>query len=805
MIEGLARLFDAPDTIVIVSRLDDQRLVDVNPQFERLTGVPREEAIGRTAVELGLWRDERTRQVVMDQLLSRGWTAREPIAVRSRDGTFYDGLMSISLLRHDGERYVFALFQDVRRYDDPSSAQRRELESYRSLFGAAEVGVYRRWPEGRGLIDINPALVAMLGYETPEQIKAETGRNAKSFYVDAAHAASIHQTLKTQGRISRVRSLLRRRGGGSVWVSESAHAVYANDGTLLFYEGTIADISAEVAAQRALSQSEALYRSLVENSHDGVFLMQHGTILFCNDALARALDYTAAELVGTSYLARVAPEDLAAQQQRRAAREGGSLDAQLYEVHLLKRDGSRRLFEIRAGAVTFNGEPASIGTARDITEVNAQQARLAEAEERYRLALWGSGDQLFDWNLVTGVLAPISADETKEAGPAIPMPTAMGLEQYVHPEDFPAYYAAIEDHLAGRTEHFEAQYRLRSRSGGWKWKHARGLVVKRDANGKATRVSGTQKDIENFKRVEAELLALTQELEHRVERRTRELHEERLGLQASNLQLTAAIDELKRTQTELIDAEKMASLGRLVAGVAHEVNTPLGIGLTAISFLRDQLRTLGAALRGKLPPDEAESLLSPIEQAGAMAQNNMNRAADLVRSFKQVAVDQSTSNIRSVGVRDYLGGILQSLHPTLKKHGHEVAVECPGDLRMTSRPDALYQVIMNLVMNSINHAYAVGERGHLRIAARAEGDQIVLEYSDDGHGMDPSVAARIFEPFFTTKREHGGTGLGMHIVYNLVTAALAGRIALTTARGEGVRFEIVFPLRHPDAAGAPLM
>src|SRR5204863_1892918 len=104
------------------------------------------------------------------------------------------------------------------------------------------------------------------------------------------------------------------------------------------------------------------------------------------------------------------------------------------------------------------------GTARDITEVNAQQARLAEAEERYRLALWGSGDQLFDWNLVTGILQPISADEAKEAGPAIPMASAAGLAQYVHQDDFPAYYTAIEDHLAGRTEHFDAQYRLRSRS-----------------------------------------------------------------------------------------------------------------------------------------------------------------------------------------------------------------------------------------------------------------------------------------------------------------------------------------------------
>ncbi len=795
----LAQLFVDPDTIVVVSRLGDQCIIDVNATFERLIGIARADAIGRSAMDLGLWRDERARQVMFDMLAQRGTLVREPLAVRARDGSFYDALMSCEILEQDGEQYAFALFQDIRRYDDQALSLARELESFRSLFDEAEIGVYRRWPAGRGYVDVNPSLVAMLGYDSPEQLMAERRSDVASVYADPAHAAWVHRTLKQDGRISRVHSLLRRRDGTTFWVSESAHAVHGADGKVLFYEGTLADIGAAVAAQEALEQSERLYRSLVQNCRDGVFLMQHGMIAFCNEALARTLDFTSAELIGTSYLQRIDPADLPAQQRRLAAREGGSMDLQEFEVHLLKKDGSSRLFEVSAGAVIFRGEPASTGTMRDVTDLRAQQARLAEAEERYRNAIWGSGDRLFEWNMQSGVLTPVPTDPHRGIDVAVAMPGVAGLSGYVHADDLPAYMSAIEDHLAGRTEFFEATYRLRSRAGVWKWKLARGMIVARDEAGNPLRISGTQKDISRIKATETALLDLTRDLDARVQERTLELQEERRELEGANQQLTAAIGALQRTQDELIESEKMASLGRLVAGVAHEVNTPLGVGLTAISFLRDQLSVIARALALQMPPADVDALLGPVETAGAMTQSNLVRAANLVKSFKQVAVDQSTISIRSVDVRDYLDGILQSLHPTLKTRGHAVHIECASHLRMVSRPDALYQVVANLVMNSVAHAFPEGVAGTIRILAKVEANLLHLRYGDDGVGMDAQVAGRVFEPFFTTRRELGGTGLGMHIVYNLVTQALAGRIALATAPGKGVCFDMWFPLVHPDA------
>ena len=799
MIGNLARLFVSPDTMVILSRFRDQVIIDVNPGFEHLLGIPRAEAIGLTALELSLWRDERARRAMVDLLKQRGAVLREPIAIRARDGTYFDGLLSCEFVVHDDERYVFGLVQDIRRYDDQAQSHARELESFRSLFAETEIGVYRRWPGGRGFVDVNASLVAMLGFDSPEQLMSEQRNDVASAYADPAHFAWVHAALKKQGRISRIRSLLRRRDGSTLWVSESAHAVRSADGRVLFYEGTLADISAEIAAQEALEQSELLYRSLVENSRDGVFLIQHGEIAFCNEAMARALGYTEAELTGMNYLDNIDPEDLPAQQQRRAARESGSMDVQSYEVKLLRKDRSSRLFEVRAGAVMYRGEPASIGTMRDVTEVRAHQARLIEAEERYRSALWGSGDRLFEWNLESGTLSAIRTDPMRETDLDFAMPTAAGLADYVHPEDYPGYRQGIEDHLAGKTDYFEATYRLRTRAGGWRWKLARGMITARDAAGKPLRISGTQKDISKLKAVESALLDLTRDLDARVQDRTRELQDERRELEMANTQLTAAIDELRRTQTELIEAEKMASLGRLVAGVAHEVNTPLGIGLTAISFLRDQLAGIARALGLHLPPEQVEALVAPIESAGAMAQTNLMRAANLVRSFKQVAVDQSTSGIRAVDVREYIEGILQSLHPKLKQTRHKVQLDCDPGIQLVSRPDALYQVIVNLVMNSVTHAFPDTVAGTIRIQASIDGPTLQLRYEDDGVGMEAQVASRAFEPFFTTRRESGGTGLGMHIVYNHVTQALAGRIALTTTPGEGVRFDISLPLVHPDA------
>jgi signal transduction histidine kinase len=438
---------------------------------------------------------------------------------------------------------------------------------------------------------------------------------------------------------------------------------------------------------------------------------------------------------------------------------------------------------------------------RAATRTRAQEA-LRESEERLSLALWGSGDVLLDWDLDSGTMRRLGGD--RSGADADGIVDVEGLAKLMHRDDFPAVREALQAHLAGHTDHFEVVYRELTPAHDWPWKLVRARVVARDARGRPRRFSGMQQDITILKTVEKELRDLNNALDSRVQLRTAQLETRRLELEERQCELEQAngrlgemLDELQRTQGELVEAEKMASLGRLVAGVAHEVNTPLGVGVTAVSYLRSQVAALKTSLAGRIDPAEAERLCAPIEQAAAMTETNLQRAAALVKTFKQVAVDQVNPVLRRFVVRDYLESSLQSLRPKLRQGGHEVVLHCEAGIEMTGRPDALYQVVANLVMNSLLHAFPEGHAGHLTLEVALVDGQLRLVYADDGIGMPPEVAARVFEPFFTTRRHAGGTGLGMHIVYNLVTQALGGKISCATAPGEGVRFTIIIPQTSP--------
>ncbi len=270
------------------------------------------------------------------------------------------------------------------------------------------------------------------------------------------------------------------------------------------------------------------------------------------------------------------------------------------------------------------------------------------------------------------------------------------------------------------------------------------------------------------------------------------------SLHQAYAQLRAQVDELRRTQAELIENEKMASLGRLVAGVAHEINTPLGIAVTSASHLDGIFRDFERA-----PPDPEHPAWGRAVTKGRrcveLILNNLGKAAQLVRSFKQVAVDQASEVRRPVVMNAFLDDVLVSLHPRIKATAHGVEVDCTQDLVFETLPGALYQIVSNIVLNALLHAFDEGQAGRIRIACCRDGDAVVLAIQDDGKGMPDEVRLRVFDPFFTTRRGQGGTGLGLHLVYNLVTQLLAGTIACASAPGQGTRFTIRLPLACEQA------
>lgn len=283
--------------------------------------------------------------------------------------------------------------------------------------------------------------------------------------------------------------------------------------------------------------------------------------------------------------------------------------------------------------------------------------------------------------------------------------------------------------------------------------------------------------VENLQRSE-------RELEQKVEARTHELSEK-------NTELEDALTALRQAQKQLVEAEKMASLGGLVAGVAHEINTPVGIGVTAASSLADSTGELMALYQsGDMKKSDLEHFMQTSDATSKLILNNLERAAALIRSFKQIAVDRSSEERRHFNLKTYLAEVLRNLEPQLREANLACEIDCPGDIEIDSYPGALSQILINLTANAIAHGYDDGQSGALRISVAREGEKLKLMFADDGKGIAPEHLGKIYDPFFTTKRSSGRTGLGLHIVYNLVRNSLDGSIDCVSAPDKGTAFAI---------------
>ena len=272
-------------------------------------------------------------------------------------------------------------------------------------------------------------------------------------------------------------------------------------------------------------------------------------------------------------------------------------------------------------------------------------------------------------------------------------------------------------------------------------------------------------------------------------------------LRAAKDRAEKALDDLREAQQSLIAAEKLAALGGLVAGVAHEVNNPIGISLTvASSFARrceEFAKEVGA---GPLRRSRLDEFLEGGRDAANQLVSNLQRAGELVQSFKQVAVDRSHADRRPFDLRESTDQIVASLRPALKKSQITLTVDVPAGIMMDSYPGSYGQVLTNLFLNSVVHAFPDGRAGSVIVEARQVRDDVDIFVSDDGVGMSEEIQRRAFDPFFTTRRNEGGTGLGLHIIFNLVTQQLGGRLAFESRLGWGTRFRITLPRVAPGEA-----
>jgi signal transduction histidine kinase len=267
-------------------------------------------------------------------------------------------------------------------------------------------------------------------------------------------------------------------------------------------------------------------------------------------------------------------------------------------------------------------------------------------------------------------------------------------------------------------------------------------------------------------------------------------------LRAAKEKAESALLELRAAQQNLIDAERLAALGGLVAGVAHEVNNPIGISLTVASSFARRAEMFEAELRsdGGLRRSQLEEFVRNSRDAAQQLVGNLQRAGELIQSFKQVAVDRSHAERRQFSLGEATDQIIASLRPVMKRAPIALTIDVPEGLMIDGYPGSYGQILTNLFLNAVNHAFNGGRKGTISVSARPRGhDDVEIIFADDGAGMTPDVQRQAFDPFFTTRRNEGGTGLGLHIVYNLVTQQLGGRMMLESRLGQGTTFRIIMP------------
>ncbi|WP_019028337.1 ATP-binding protein [Colwellia piezophila] len=265
----------------------------------------------------------------------------------------------------------------------------------------------------------------------------------------------------------------------------------------------------------------------------------------------------------------------------------------------------------------------------------------------------------------------------------------------------------------------------------------------------------------------------------------------------SNEDLQQTLIKLRQTQESLVEKETMAALGGMVASIAHEINTPIGICVTAASILEEETQAIiSHTEKGKLTRSVLESYTKTSLESGKIITHNLQRACELVESFKQVAVDQTSHERRIFNVNTYLKAIVNSLKPQTKRHVKQVLIDCPETLAIDSFPGALSQVITNLVTNSVKYGFDYITDGTISIKVTVEANSITILYQDDGKGITEELHQKIFEPFYTTGRDTGGSGLGLHIIYNIIVQLFKGTIVCRGGKDEGVIFEIILPFNE---------
>lgn len=465
-----------------------------------------------------------------------------------------------------------------------------------------------------------------------------------------------------------------------------------------------------------------------------------------------------------------------------------------YFILINGRGGQVREALVNAATYEARGERYMIALLRDVTDDRVAARALQESEARFArlfeqspLPMCYSSDSdgfaTTQWNRAW--FAAFGFDPATAQGQS---GTALGIWVYPQERQRILEQSMLEGDLS------DVEVAMQRANGEPRWIS---LSTRTFKEPQRTLVLFSYFDTTERRRAQDEIQSLNAELEGRVARRTADLEQ-------ANQELSQTLANLKTAKDQLVQSEKLAALGALVAGVAHELNTPIGNGLTVASSLQFRVEELAKLLDKGMKRSDLSEFLEDTRLATDILTRNLARAGALVASFKQVAVDQTSSQRRRFLLSELVSEILLTVNPTIHSAGCLVQVDIADNLQMNSYPGPLGQVITNLINNAIVHGFQKHPGGTIGIVARAQGDtQLTLQVQDNGCGIPKADMVHIFEPFFTTRMGQGGSGLGLHIVHNLVTGVLGGTIEAQSELGTGALFTLTLPLSAPSHDSAP--
>lgn len=661
-----------------------------------------------------------------------------------------------------------------------TAERRASSERFKALAESSELGVVVADPEGNFIYN-NLRFLALTD-STPEEVRSGAWREHLHPEDRLKLEANWRQAVAAHSGFSMERRIIDSQGQ-TLWARVHVVPVSADSGAFRGFVVTVEDISKVKESEHALRLSEAKFAGAFHASLDYMTLsdFDSGEIIEVNEAFERVSGWSRADALGkTPTELGIWPENTVRDEVIRRLRSVGNVFE--YPLEFVARSGKTISCLLNASPINIDERRYLLSVVRDVSARKAAAEALRQSEEKFSRIVHYAPVPLIITEAESGIVIDVNRAWQELFGYAhqeMIGRNSRHSQLWFSPQDHDALYEALANSGDGTLDRHECRHRRADGAALYTLISCRRF----DIGGRPCYIWGVT-DLTLRRQAEERMAQLNSELEARVAERSA---------------------ELLRAQGELLHSEKLAALGSLVAGVAHELNTPIGNSVTVASTLHERTREFAAdAASGSLRRSSLNAHLEAAQTASDLLLRNLDQARRLLTSFKQVAADQTSDQRRSFDLRKVIDEVLLTLSPTLRKTPYTVSLEVPAGIVLDSYPGPLGQVISNFINNALIHAFQGRDSGCISIRASVDpAEQIaVMEVEDDGIGVEAEYLSAIFDPFFTTKLGQGGSGLGLHIVYNIVTGVLGGSISVESVFGRGTKFVLKMPLFAPNGSSA---